>query len=231
MSRAPKIAVPTRTWVAPKRIAISKSPLMPMLSCASPLSARQLGQKAEMRRGILFRGRNAHQAGHRQIPARAHGRSGPRSRAGSTPAFCGSSPVFTWTNKLRAFAAFVALCRQRLGQPGAVQCLDAVEQRHRFFHLVGLQRPDQMQFQIGIIALSGREIWPALPAPGFRRTGVGPRPAASRTPASSTVLDTATSRVAGAGLKAAFRAAAMRARMACEIFGNAHGGCPVARES
>ena len=37
LPRGPKIAVPTRTWVAPKRIAFSKSALMPMLKRSSPL--------------------------------------------------------------------------------------------------------------------------------------------------------------------------------------------------
>ena len=46
-SRSPKIALPTRTWLAPNCTAISKSALMPMLSLASPLRAAILASSAK----------------------------------------------------------------------------------------------------------------------------------------------------------------------------------------
>src|SRR5260370_1012353 len=39
-ARGPKIAVPTRTMVAPSSIATSKSPLIPMEQCSSPAASR-----------------------------------------------------------------------------------------------------------------------------------------------------------------------------------------------
>jgi hypothetical protein len=53
--------------------------------------ARQLGQKGEMRRGIVIGGRNAHQPFQRQVQL-ARMSISVRLSAGITPAFCGSSP-------------------------------------------------------------------------------------------------------------------------------------------
>ena len=64
--RAPKIAVPTRTWVAPKRIAVSKSALIPMLSVGEAVAPGDLAQQREMQRRLLVLGRDAHQPGDRQ---------------------------------------------------------------------------------------------------------------------------------------------------------------------
>src|SRR5260370_17381299 len=44
-SRAPKIAVPTRTWVAPNSMSTAKSALMPMDNSASPLRAAIFASK------------------------------------------------------------------------------------------------------------------------------------------------------------------------------------------
>ena len=61
--RAPKISEPTRTWVAPKAMAFSKSALMPMLSCSSPSSRGELGEEGEVDAGLLVERRDAHEAG------------------------------------------------------------------------------------------------------------------------------------------------------------------------
>ena len=51
-TRAPKIALPTRTWVAPSAIAVSKSALIPIdspespLACAIDRSRRKCGPQA-----------------------------------------------------------------------------------------------------------------------------------------------------------------------------------------
>ena len=57
----PKIAEPTRTWVAPNAIAVAKSALIPMESSFSPLRAAILAVEREMRRRRLLERRDAHQ--------------------------------------------------------------------------------------------------------------------------------------------------------------------------
>ena len=64
--RAPKIAVPTRTWVAPKRIAVSKSALIPMLRTARPLRRAISRSSAKCSAGSSSLGRDAHQPDDRQ---------------------------------------------------------------------------------------------------------------------------------------------------------------------
>ncbi len=59
----PKIALPTRTWVAPSSIAVSTSPLIPMLTSARPLRFANVGQQGDMRRGDFIKRRHAHHAG------------------------------------------------------------------------------------------------------------------------------------------------------------------------
>ena len=61
--------------------------------------ARQLGEKGEMRRDIVFDRAECTSGRSAATPACGHSRSGLRHRRGSTPAFCGSSPVFTCTNR------------------------------------------------------------------------------------------------------------------------------------
>ena len=153
--RGPKIAVPTRTWVAPKPIAISKSALMPMLSSARPLRRGDLAQQGEMRRRLLV-ARAGCTSARRSAGSSGRGSAAMKASAssGMTPAFCGSSPVLTSMKQARAPALALHLAGQRLGQPRPVHRLDHVEQRHRLAHLVGLQRADQMEPQIAVCALS-----------------------------------------------------------------------------
>ena len=60
--RAPNSAEPTRTCVAPKRIAVSKSSLMPMLSSVKPVAGGDLRQEREVHRRLLVDRRDAHEA-------------------------------------------------------------------------------------------------------------------------------------------------------------------------
>ena len=87
---------------ASPRIAIAsrKSALMPIDNKAQPVAARDLGHEGEMRRGRLVERRNAHQALDRQPVGRRDRRARTRRHPrGSTPAFCGSAPVLTSTNR------------------------------------------------------------------------------------------------------------------------------------
>ena len=155
-SRAPKIAVPTRTWVAPNFTASSKSPLMPMLRLVSPWSRASLARKAKCGAASSSTGGMHIRPSSGSSSLRAWAISAAASR-GRTPAFCGSSPVLTCRNRRGHAPAFVALRRQGVGQLRPVQGLDHVEQRHRLLDLVGLQRPDQVQFQVGKFAFQRRK--------------------------------------------------------------------------
>ena len=69
---------------------------------------------------------------------------------GATPAFCGSSPVLSWTNSSTSAFCDGSSLPSASAQAVAIDRMDGVEQRHRFLGLVGLQRPDQMQLGAGI---------------------------------------------------------------------------------
>ena len=69
--------------------------------------------------------------------------------AGRTPAFCGSSPVLTWISTRGRAPAFMPASASARASFSPVQGLDDVEQGHGLVRLVGLQRSDQPQLQIG----------------------------------------------------------------------------------
>src|SRR5947208_14992185 len=54
--RCPKIAEPTRTWVAPNWIAVAKSALMPIDNCLRPLRAAILAVRAKCGAGASSTG-------------------------------------------------------------------------------------------------------------------------------------------------------------------------------
>ena len=120
---------------------------------------------------------------------------------------------------LRALAAFVARRGKAFGQPHADpgSGCNRTAPWHLSLCWSAAGRSDAAPDRDN--PASGSGICLALPAPDFPRTGAGrhPAPRARRLP--STVLLTATSLVAGAGLKAAFRAASMRARMVSRFSG------------
>ena len=75
-ARGPKIAVPTRTMVAPSSIATSKSPLIPIEQCSRPDCVAQLAEPLEpgpRRLRALRRGRDAHEPAHVEVAAARHG--------------------------------------------------------------------------------------------------------------------------------------------------------------
>ena len=128
-----------------------------------PVARGDLRGQREMRRRRIVDRRNAHQAGNfqpifsRQLAMKAS------ASAGATPAFCGSSPVLSWTNNSgRRFCELISLANasQMLGP---VDRMDGVEQRHRLFGLVGLQRPDQMQYRTRVSSALTQPASPWLP--------------------------------------------------------------------
>src|SRR6185312_7150251 len=97
---------------------------------------RQLGEKGKMRRRIVAGGWNAHQTDDRQSQRprlRDQGCRLFRQRAGLLRLFAG----IDLDKQVRTAPAFIAFGGQRPRQLGAVQGLNAIEQRRGLFHLVG----------------------------------------------------------------------------------------------
>ena len=155
-------------------IAVSKSPLIPMLSCVDPGVARQLRHHAQ-NRAPAARRRAECTSGRRR---RAHARRGsarrrPPPRPARSPPSAPRRPILTWTNTGSSPPRPRHLGPQHAGELVAVDRLDDVEQRHRLARLVGLQRPDEVQFDVRDTRPAAPATCPAPPAPGSRR-----RPAA-----------------------------------------------------
>src|SRR3954463_12992400 len=93
--RCPKIADPTRTWVAPNWIAVAKSALMPIDRFFNPLRVAILavsakcGPGASLTGGMHIRPEITRRYLSRQLAMKAS------ASPGATPAFCGSSPVLS----------------------------------------------------------------------------------------------------------------------------------------
>ena len=96
----------------------------------------------------------------------------------------------------------------------AVDRMNGVEQRHRFLGLVRLQRPDQMQRDARMLALSAAAICPWPPARGSRRTRAGRPRSPARLPLPANVFDTATSSTSATSRPASRQARAISARTA-----------------
>jgi hypothetical protein len=122
---------------------------------------------------LLVERRNAHQAFDRQPESVAaldnefigHGRKNPR--------FLGLLTGIDLDQAGRAPTAALHLAGQRLGKPRPVDGFDHVAKRHRIAHLVGLQRPDQVQGAAGnrCVARASRGCWPRkIPASARRRS-------------------------------------------------------------
>ena len=76
--------------------------------------------------------------------------------AGAEPPFCGPVPGVALAEGLGAAAAARDLVGDGAGQPGVVDGLDGVEQRHGALHLVALQAADEVQPQIRMVGLERR---------------------------------------------------------------------------
>ena len=152
--RAPKIAEPTRTWVAPMAIAVSKSALMPIDSDARPSRSAILASRAKC-------GAATSSSGGMHISPTMSSPCSVRQRSTKSSASSGGHAG------LLRFGADIDLDQQarrpplprhllgeRRGQLVAVDGLDDVEQRDRVPGLVGLQRADQVQLDIGVSSCS-----------------------------------------------------------------------------
>ena len=216
---APNSAEPTRTEVAPKAIAVSKSPLIPIDRRLQAVAAAILARSAKCGAGGSSCGRHAHQPldGSRPKSLAAFGDEGVRL-AGRDPGLLRLLAGVDLDIEPRRAAGALDLLGQHPGELRPVQALDHVEEarppRAPCWSAAGRSG-----------ARSGpradRSSAPAPPAPGSRRTPFGPPAAPARYVSHGCCLETAT-RVTSAGSRpAAMAAAAMRARMASS------GGCVI----
>src|SRR5882672_7355747 len=191
--RGPKMAVPTRTMVAPSSMATSKSPLMPMEQCSSPTASR-----SSRRRRNHGRDASAESvAGGMHMRPRTSRFFSPviasRSRlssAGWTPPFWDSSPMFTWTSTRRARSAWWA--RRSSSCASSTRSTDWIQSKRRAASLAlfvwsepmrchGTARPMDSTFSLASWTRFSPRAWT-------------PASTASRMRSSSTVLDTPTRR-------------------------------------
>ena len=148
--RAPKIAVPTRTWVAPNAIAMGKSALMPMESRQRPLRRAILAVSAKCGAGASSAG-GMHISPAISKPCRSRQVAMKASvSSGSTPDFCGSAPVLISTNSVGFRLCFAISLASAAARLSPVERMDGIEKRDRLFRFVRLQRTDEMQLDAGV---------------------------------------------------------------------------------
>ena len=181
--RAPKIAVPTRTWVAPCAIAISKSAGHAHRQHRQSMPGGAVGEPVEMRRRVALRRGDAHQPGERGAEAARQAAMKASASARATPDFCGSSPIFTCTS--RSGGGLPRLRRRRgIGQVRSVERFDDVGDAHGFARLVGLQAADDVQAKVRMGGAQCREFRGGLLHPVLAEDalagGVGGRDARRR---------------------------------------------------
>ena len=133
-----------------------RHPLMPMLTPARPLRLASSRSRAKCGARALVVGRDAHEAGDRQLqPVAAQGDEGfclARQDAGLLRLF----PDIDLDEKRRQARAARRLGREGVREPLAVERLDDVEQGQGVAQLVGLQRPDEVQLDAAIALLQRR---------------------------------------------------------------------------
>jgi hypothetical protein len=157
VTRSPKMAEPTRTWVAPKEIAFSKSALMPIDRPERPLRSAILASSAKCRLASSSTG------GMHISPL--SGRSSARNSATNASTSAGRHagllrflPGVDLDEDLGAFPPLLRQPRERLGEFRAVHRVDGVEHLDRGAGLVGLKRADQVQLDP---VVTGLELGPA----------------------------------------------------------------------
>ncbi len=153
-SRAPNSALPTRTCVAPSMIAVSKSPLIPMLSLSRPLSRASLSSSAKNGAGSISAGRYAHQTDYRDIGVARHLKQFGQVGDG-TAALLRLLADIDLDEARYPLPGLVERLGERLDQARPVERVDAVEQFDRVLRLVRLQAADEMERHVWI-ALSQR---------------------------------------------------------------------------
>ena len=130
---------------------------MPMLTWARPLRCGHLGQQREMQRRLLVDRRDAHQPDHRQLVHVAAGGDEGVEIGRQDARLLRLLAGVDLDEAGRPLAGALHLLGEGRGQPLAVDRLDDVEQGHGVARLVGLQRPDQVQLEIGIFRLERGE--------------------------------------------------------------------------
>ena len=166
-ARAPKIAVPMRTSVAPSAIAASMSSVMPIdsVSAASPAaraSSRQRAQRRELRAlpRRVGRGLAMPMNPRKREPRQRRDRPRERHRLARRDAALGRLVADVDLHAdLQRRAAGRALRREALGDLQAVDALHPVERRGGLARLVALQRADEVPGrgrQVGELARSWR---------------------------------------------------------------------------
>ena len=100
--------------------------------------------------GRLIHRRNAHETLDRQSVLFAAGFDEAIGLLRQNPRLLRLRPGIDLHIKARRFSAAVDFRRQRDGKLFPVQRLDHIEQRHGLFHLVGLERPNEVQLEIRI---------------------------------------------------------------------------------
>ena len=120
------------------------------------VASGDLGQQCEMRARLLVGRRDAHEAGDREAePVAAIGDEGVGA-LGQHAGLLGLGAGVDLDVERGAASAAGHLGRQGLGDPGAIDRLDHVEQFDGLAGLVGLQRPDEVQHEaVGRGAQSG----------------------------------------------------------------------------
>ncbi len=122
-----------------------------------PVARGDLGQQREMRRRFVLERRDAHQPDHVEAQRPALGDEGVGLHGRHAGLLLLLAGIDLHEDR-QTPALLRHLLRQRLGQLGPVDALNDVEQRHRFLRLVGLQRADQVQFEIRPYRLQRREL-------------------------------------------------------------------------
>ncbi len=148
-ARVPKIALPTRTSVAPIAIAVSKSPLIPIDSDVEPEPLRDFGEQREVRRHDIVDRRNAHQPVDREPVHVAAARDERIHVAGKHARLLRLLARIDLHEQAEAPPLLLHLRRDRAGDLVAVDGVDGIEQRHRVRRLVRLQRTDEVQSKVG----------------------------------------------------------------------------------
>ena len=122
----PKIALPTRTCVAPAAMAVSKSPDMPIERTFSPCTSAIAPDAGNRAPGPALRAgcTSALPCLRRNRARMARIKASASVRA--TPDFCGSSPIFTCTSNSGSRPAFCAAASMASARVFAVQAVDAV---------------------------------------------------------------------------------------------------------
>ena len=118
----------------------------------------EIAKHREMRGGRRLDRRNAHEAAHRQLQAIPALRNEAGGVPGSDARLLRFLAGIHLDETVGAPSGARHLCRQRFGKARPVDRLDDVEESDGIAHLVGLERADQMQHEIGTALAQRRKL-------------------------------------------------------------------------